>query len=101
MDAGHTPQPPVTWTVAAMHHPAYSAGHRGSDLAVRRAWRPLFADAGVPLVLAGHEHDYRRSTPQDGVTSSATLHHLDLPVHRDRIAGRAIDQAGNLGTASP
>lgn len=112
-----TPQPPGTWTVAAMHHPAYSAGHHGSDLAVRHAWGPLFADAGVPLVLAGHDHDYQRSTPQDGVTyvvsgagagtrrvgsadftavSSATLHYLDLLVYRDRIVGRAIDQAGHL-----
>jgi 3',5'-cyclic AMP phosphodiesterase CpdA len=106
-----------TWTVAAMHHPAYSAGHHGSDLSVREAWGPLFADAGVPLVLAGHDHDYQRSTPQDGVTyvvsgagaktrpvghrdftvvSSATLHYVDLLAYDDHLVGRAIDQEGNL-----
>jgi len=111
------PQPIGTWTLAAMHHPAYSAGQHGSDLSVREAWGPLFAEARVPLVLAGHDHDYQRSTPQDGVTyvvsgagaklrptgsgdftavSASTLHYLDLEVYDDRLAGRAIDQSGHL-----
>lgn len=111
------PQPPGTWTVAAMHHPAYSAGLHGSDLAVRQTWGPLFAEAGVQLVLAGHDHDYQRSTPQDGVTyvvsgagarlrpagqedftavSTSTLHYLDLLIYDDRLVGRAIDQSGRL-----
>ena len=62
------PQPAGTWTLAAMHHPAYSAGYHGSDLQVRDAWGPLFAQAGVRLALAGHDHDYQRSSPQQGVT---------------------------------
>ncbi|MEJ7726040.1 MAG: metallophosphoesterase [Actinomycetes bacterium] len=111
------PQPTGTWTLAAMHHPAYSAGQHGSDLSVREAWGPLFAGARVPLVLAGHDHDYQRSTPQDGVTyvvsgagaklrptgsgdftavSASTLHYLDLLVYDDRLAGRAIDQSGHV-----
>lgn len=111
------PQPPGTWTVVAMHHPAYSAGYHGSDLTVRHKWGPLFAEYGVPLVLAGHDHDYQRSTPQDGVTyvvsgagaklrsagqetftavSTSTLHYLDLLFYDDRILGRAIDQSGRL-----
>lgn len=111
------PQPSGTWTLAAMHHPAYSAGQHGSDLSVREAWGPLFAEARVPLVLAGHDHDYQRSTPQDGVTyvvsgagaklrptgsedftavSASTLHYLDLQVYDDRLEGRAIDQSGHL-----
>ncbi|TFV91072.1 metallophosphoesterase [Blastococcus sp. CT_GayMR16] len=111
------PQPPGSWTIVGMHHPAYSAGHHGSDMEVRRTWGPLFAAAQVPLVLAGHDHDYERTTPQDGVTyvvsgagaktrtvghedftavSSSTLHFLDLLVYDDRIEGRAIDQSGQL-----
>ncbi|WP_026551235.1 metallophosphoesterase, partial [Arthrobacter sp. H20] len=99
-------QPPGSWTVVAMHHPAYSAGSHGSDLAIRDTWSPIFAEAGVPLVLAGHDHDYQRSTPQDGVTyivsgagaklrpvgyqeftafGSSTLHYLDLLVFKDRL----------------
>lgn len=116
-DALAEPQPQGTWTVAAMHHPAYSAGYHGSDLAVRRTWGGLFAEARLRLVLAGHDHDYQRSTPQDGVTyvvsgagakhrrsgredftavSASTLHYLDLLFYDDRIVGRAIDQPGRL-----
>ena len=111
------PVAPETWTVVAMHHPAYSAGHHGSDMSVRKRWGPLFADHGVRLVLAGHDHDYQRSTVQDGVTyvvsgagaklratgrlpftavSSSTLHYLDVLVYEDRLVGRAIDHSGRL-----
>jgi 3',5'-cyclic AMP phosphodiesterase CpdA len=111
------PTPPGTWTVVAMHHPAYSAGYHGSALSVRQTWGPLFAEADVPLVLAGHDHDYQRSKPQDGVTyvvsgagakarptgqedftevSTSTLHYLDLLVYDDHLVGRAIDQSGRL-----
>jgi len=111
------PTPAWAWTVVAMHHPAYSAGPHGSDPTVRERWSRLFAEAGVPLVLAGHDHDYQRSKPQDGVTyvvsgagakvratgheeftavSASTLHYLDLLVHRDRLVGRAIDHSGRL-----
>ncbi len=110
-------QPAGTWTIAAMHHPAYSAGYHGSTESVQDAWAPLFAHYDVPLVLAGHDHDYQRSKPIDGVTyvvsgggaklrptgqedftavSSSTLHYLDLLVYEDRIIGRAIDQHGKL-----
>ena len=112
-----TPQPPGTWTIAAMHHPAYSAGEHGSTESVQENWAPLFADHHVPLVLAGHDHDYQRSKPLDGVTyvvsgagaklretgredftavSASVLHYLDLLVYSDRIDARAIDQSGRL-----
>lgn len=111
------PQPTGTWTIVGMHHPAYSAGYHGSDMEVRRTWGPLFAEAQVPLVLAGHDHDYERTIPQSGVVyvvsgagaktravghesftavSSSTLHFLDLLVYDNRIEGRAIDQTGHL-----
>ena len=111
------PEPEGTWTIAAMHHPAYSAGEHGSDRDVQRNWAPLFSRYGVPLVFAGHDHDYQRSHPQDGVTyvvsgggaklrdtgrqdftavSASVLHYVDLLVYDDRLVGRAIDHAGNL-----
>jgi hypothetical protein len=100
-----------------MHHPAYSAGHHGSSMDVRDAWSDLFAEADVPLVLAGHDHDYQRSEPQDGVVyvvsgggaklrdsgtedftavSTSTLHFLDLLVYDDRLVGSAVDTSGRL-----
>ena len=111
------PVPPQTWTVVALHHPPYSAGEHGSDEAVRETWSPLFAEYDVPLVLAGHEHDYQRSLPQDGVTyvisgagaklrptgsedftaaSASTLHFVDLLCYDERLVGRAIDHSGEL-----
>lgn len=111
------PQPAGTWTITAMHHPAYSAGHHGSTAEVQESWVPLFARYDVPLVLAGHDHDYQRSLPLDDViyvvsgggaklrptgaedftaVSASVLHYLDLLVYTRRIVGRAIDQSGNL-----
>ena len=56
------------WVIVAMHHPPYSAGRHGSDVSVRNAFSDLFATYGVDLVMTGHDHDYQRSTPIDGVT---------------------------------
>lgn len=114
------PVAPSDWPVVAMHHPAYSAGYHGEDADVqdlRARWAPLFARYRVPLVLSGHDHDYQRSTPQDGVTyvvsgaaaklrptgsrpftavSASTLHFVDLLVYGDRLELRAVDQSGRL-----
>jgi 3',5'-cyclic AMP phosphodiesterase CpdA len=110
-------QPRGTWTIAAMHHPAYSAGHHGSDKNVQRRWVPLFEQAGIKLVVAGHDHDYQRSKEIDGITyivsgggaklrkggresftavSTAVLHYLDLLVYEDRLEGRAIKHDGGI-----
>ena len=110
-------QPPGTWTITAMHHAPLSAGYHGSDKRLQRRWVPLFEQANVPLVLAAHEHDYQRSTPQNGITyvvsgggsklretgredftavSASILHYVDLLVFEDRLEGRAIDQDGEL-----
>ena len=68
-------------------------------------------------MLAGHDHDYQRSKPIDGVTyvvsggaatlrptghedftqvSTSTLHYVDLLVEEDRLTLRAVDQSGML-----
>ncbi len=105
------------WTVVAMHKPAYSAGHHGSDEAVQEAWVPLFEQYDVPLVVAGHDHDYQRSKAINGVTyvvsggasnlrptgsqdftavSASIRHFLDLAASRTELVVRAIDQQGGL-----
>jgi 3',5'-cyclic AMP phosphodiesterase CpdA len=110
------PRPAGSWVITVMHHPAYSSGDHGSEDSVRRSWVPLFARHRVNLVLAGHDHDYERTKPQNGVTyivtggggaelrdvgrssftaTSAKKHHfVDLNVFADRIEGRAIDVNG-------
>lgn len=46
--------------IVAEHYPAYSCSYHGDSTAVRRSWAPLFEEAGVEMVLAGHEHNYQR-----------------------------------------
>lgn len=78
---------------------------------------PIFEQYDVPLVFAGHDHDYQRSTPIGGVTyivsggaatlrptgredftevSTSTRHYVDLLAEDDRLTLRAIDQSGTL-----
>ncbi len=106
----------AAWTIVAMHKPAYSAGYHGSDEEIQQAWVPLFEKYDVPLVMAGHDHDYQRSIPINGVTyvvtggaatlrptgredftevSTSTLHYTDLLLEPDRLTLRAIDQGGS------
>ncbi|GAB3038081.1 acid phosphatase [Nocardioides flavus (ex Wang et al. 2016)] len=107
----------AAWTIVAMHKPAHSAGVHGSDAAIQHQWVPLFEQYDIPLVLAGHDHDYHRSKPIAGVTyvisggaatlrptghqdfteiSTSTLHYVDLLAEDDRLTLRAIDQSGML-----
>src|SRR5688500_18683199 len=56
------------WKVVALHHPPYSSGRHGSTPGARERLVPLLVDRRVDLVLAGHDHDYERTVPLDGVT---------------------------------
>ena len=100
------------WTIVAVHHSPYSAGYQGPDMEVREVFTPLFEQHGVQLVLSGHDHDYQRSVPINGVTylvsgggagtrrtgdrsfteySASTMNFVDLNVFEDRLVMRAID----------
>ena len=51
-------------TVAAFHRPRFSSGEEyGDDESVSPLWQVL-QDAGVDVVLNGHEHSYERFAPQ-------------------------------------
>lgn len=106
----------LPWTVVYLHRPPFSSGAHGSDGAVREHLVPLFERHRVPLVLAGHEHDYERSRPQRGVTyvvtggggvgtrpvgvsdftafSEPVLHFVHVAIEGDLLTLRAIDGAG-------
>jgi 3',5'-cyclic AMP phosphodiesterase CpdA len=58
----------ATWKVALFHHPPYTCGGHAGDTDVVRSWVPLFESYGVQLVLSGHDHDYQRFAPRNGVT---------------------------------
>jgi hypothetical protein len=101
------------WRIVVVHHPPYSAGYQGSSDEVRAAFVPLFERYGVQLVISGHDHDYQRSVPINGVTYVVTggaagtrrtgeadftavsfswHHFVELGVFPDRIEVRAVNQ---------
>jgi len=101
------------WKIVAVHESPYSAGYQGSNKDVREAFVPIFERYGVQLVLSGHDHDYQRSDPINGVTYVVTggaagtrrtgdasytavsfswHHFVDLNVFEDRIVLRAVNQ---------
>jgi 3',5'-cyclic AMP phosphodiesterase CpdA len=105
----------ATWKLVGLHHPPYSSGFHGSNQAVRDAFVPLFERYGVQVVFSGHEHDYQRTDPINGVvyivTGAAartrptgiddytavawsTHHYVDLNIYPDHLLIRAIDQDG-------
>jgi PKD repeat protein len=54
---------PATCTLAIWHHPLFSSGTHGANVAVRPLWQALY-EGGADLVISGHDHDYERLAPQ-------------------------------------
>jgi acid phosphatase type 7 len=57
----------LPWKIVYMHRPPYSSGEHGSDTTLRNKLAPVLERHGVQLALAGHDHDYERMVPQNGV----------------------------------
>ncbi len=55
---------PALCTMAYWHQPRFSSGEHGNDTGLIPFWQILY-NAGVDLVLNGHDHDYERFAPQD------------------------------------
>lgn len=51
-------------TIAYWHHPLFTSGPNGDQVRMRDIWRVLY-DAGVDVVMNGHDHLYERFAPQD------------------------------------
>ena len=57
------------WKIAYFHHPLYSSGSRhGSNVELRVVLEPLLVRYGVSAVFSGHDHNYERTKPQQGIT---------------------------------
>jgi acid phosphatase len=56
------------WKIVYGHHPVYSSGMHGNTQTLIRELKPLLEMYHVDLYLAGHDHDYERFTPRNGVT---------------------------------
>lgn len=65
----------LPWKVVYLHRPLYSSSagpHPGGDARVRDDLAPVFERTGVDLVLTGHQHNYERFRPINGVTYFVT-----------------------------
>ena len=59
-------EPGIRWHIPFSHHPAYCAGPKHpNDVEIVRDVVPLLRDAGVRLVLAGHEHNFQIAEVDD------------------------------------
>jgi hypothetical protein len=105
------------WTIVYGHKPPFSSGEHGSDAGFQTSFVPLLEKHHVPLVLNGHDHDYERTKPQNGVTyvvtggggvgvrsvgsspftavSDAVIHFVYVTVSGDQLALHAIDGLGH------
>ena len=56
------------WKVVVGHHPIYSSGLYGNDPNMAAKLVNLMRRGGVQLYINGHDHNYERSRPLDGIT---------------------------------
>ena len=50
------------WTIVLMHKPPFSSGYHGSTIVAQDLFVPVFERHQVDLVLAGHDHNYERTS---------------------------------------
>jgi hypothetical protein len=107
----------LPWTIVYGHKPPHSSGEHGDDPGFNQWFVPILQEHHVPLVLSGHDHDYERFNPIDGVTymvtggggkgvyelnapkpgsafSDSVIHCLIVTVDADTLTTHAIDATG-------
>jgi 3',5'-cyclic AMP phosphodiesterase CpdA len=55
------------WQIVMAHHPIYSSGGHGSSPLLKKTLEPILIQGGADLYLAGHDHNYERFKPIQGV----------------------------------
>ncbi len=55
------------WKIVLAHHPLYSSGEHGQNIPLQKVLEPILVKNHVDLYLAGHDHDYERFAPIQGV----------------------------------
>ncbi|WP_303674943.1 metallophosphoesterase [Vampirovibrio chlorellavorus] len=55
------------WKVVMGHHPIYSSGDHGLNSGLRKTLEPILVKEKADLYLAGHDHEYERFQPIQGV----------------------------------
>jgi 3',5'-cyclic AMP phosphodiesterase CpdA len=104
------------WKIAFLHRPLYSSSNHGSDEKIRKDLEPVFVRYKVDVVFSGHDHNYERTAPIEGVTyvvsggggkmlyragrskwtafSRSTHHAVFVHVDGDRLSLEAVETDG-------
>jgi hypothetical protein len=84
---------PQPWTIATFHHPVFSSGKERDNPELRAAWKPVFDEFGIDLVLQGHDHTYARGRTAAGgenVADGINLRDATGPVYVVSVGGRKM-----------
>jgi hypothetical protein len=57
----------LPWKIVYGHHPMFSSGLHGSTAVLLKSLLPILEQNRVNLYLSGHDHDYERFKPVNGV----------------------------------
>ncbi|MBN1267503.1 MAG: metallophosphoesterase [Anaerolineales bacterium] len=81
-------------TIPVFHIPPFTSGiYTEEGIPFQQLWHQLFVEAGVPLVLSGHDHNYQRLLV-DGITylisggGSTVLYAMDEPLPQSQFFQR-------------
>ena len=96
----HNGGEPARWQIPFSHHPPFCAGpHHDSTQGMIDRLVPLFQEAGVSLVLSGHEHNFQHSIV-DGIdyviSGAAGKLQTDPPTDFQAAGTRAWASAGHF-----
>ncbi|TRO96076.1 metallophosphoesterase family protein [Glycocaulis profundi] len=79
---------PGDWTVVVMHQPVITCARPDNMQPMYDAWKPIFEETGVDLVLQGHDHCYGRWTdPGNPRRPGAEAASQDQPVYVVSVVG--------------
>ena len=91
--------PRPRWTIVFGHRPFWCTNHGGNDVphgnaVLQRLAEDMLLEAGVDLVIQGHEHDYERTLPlRKGQPTATNYTNPTAPVYV--VNGGAGNREGN------